>query len=173
MIRYTFHGCEKEDYWDESVQNNDGWENGLKRIVIRESICSGCRACELACVVQKEGYFGTASARIRVHKNDSDGLDQPHVCQLCEDFPCVVSCPTEALFWDENAGHVILIPEDCIHCTICIDVCPFDAIWMHPETMLPLLCDFCSGDPACIKRCTTGAIMFSDEMVEFYDERST
>ena len=114
-------------------------------------------------MVQKEAHFSTASARIRVEKNDVEGLDQPHVCQLCEDLPCVVSCPTDALLWDDVVGRVLLIPEDCINCTICVDVCAFDAIWLHPETMLPLLCDLCAGDPACVKRCATGAIRFSEE----------
>ena len=142
----------------------------MKRLVIREADCSGCRACELACVVQKEVHFGVASARIRVEKNDMEGLDRPRVCQFCEDVPCVVSCPTEALIWDEAVGRVLLIPEDCINCAICVDVCPYDAIWMQPETMLPLLCDLCAGDPACVKRCATGAIVFSDENVSISDE---
>jgi hypothetical protein len=29
---------------------------------------------------------------------------------------------------------------------------------LHPETGLALICDLCGGDPACVKRCATGAI---------------
>jgi len=143
----------------------------LKRIIIDETICSGCRACEIACVVQKEGKFGTALARIRIEKNDVDGLDQPHVCQICEGLPCVKSCPTGALQWDEVIGRVILFPEECIHCDLCVEVCPFEAIWIHPGNKLPLLCDLCDGDPACVKRCATGAIIFVDKSCSTFKAR--
>jgi ferredoxin len=33
---------------------------------------------------------------------------------------------------------------------------------LHPETGLPLICDLCDGDPACVKRCPTGAISYGD-----------
>ena len=33
---------------------------------------------------------------------------------------------------------------------------------LHPETGLPLICDLCNGDPACVKRCATGAIVYTD-----------
>jgi Fe-S-cluster-containing hydrogenase component 2 len=121
--------------------------------------------------VQKEAQFGTANARIRVEKNDIEGLDHPYVCQLCEDLPCVESCPTDALLWDEAAGRILLVPEDCINCVICVDVCPFDAIWMQPDTMLPILCDLCAGDPACVNRCATGAIVLLDEIVDVGEEK--
>jgi Fe-S-cluster-containing hydrogenase component 2 len=33
---------------------------------------------------------------------------------------------------------------------------------LHPETGLALVCDLCGGDPACVKRCATGAIVYHD-----------
>jgi hypothetical protein len=38
---------------------------------------------------------------------------------------------------------------------------------LHPETGLPLICDMCGGDPACVKRCATGAIVY-----EYADTRA-
>ena len=35
-------------------------------------------------------------------------------------------------------------------------------VMLHPETGLPLICDLCDGDPACVKRCATGAIIYAD-----------
>lgn len=132
----------------------------VHRILVREDLCSGCRACEVACVAQHEGRFGTATARIRVTKIEPLGLDLPHVCRLCRRAPCAGACPTGALVRDETTGAIVLHPDDCIGCSACVDACPFGAASLHPETGLALICDLCQGDPACVKRCATGAIVY-------------
>jgi hypothetical protein len=33
---------------------------------------------------------------------------------------------------------------------------------LHPETGVALICDLCGGDPACVKRCATGAIVYAE-----------
>jgi Fe-S-cluster-containing dehydrogenase component len=74
----------------------------------------------------------------------------------------VAACPTEALFKDETTGAVLLHPDDCIGCSACVDACPFGMAILHLETGLALICDLCGGDPACVKRCATGAIVYAD-----------
>jgi aldehyde:ferredoxin oxidoreductase len=132
----------------------------VKGIQVREEICSGCRACEVACVVHHDGRFGTAAARIRVAKVESEGIDRPNVCHLCQPAPCVEACPGEALTKDTTTGTVLLRADDCTGCGTCVDACPFEAIALHPDSDLPLICDLCGGDPACVKRCATGAIVY-------------
>ncbi len=134
----------------------------MKRILVDAGICSGCRACEVACVVQHEGRFGTAVARIRVTKTEQLGLDVPHVCRLCRRAPCVDACPTGALGRDRHTEAVALQADECIGCSACVDVCPFGMAALHPETGLALICDLCGGDPACVKRCATSAIVYDD-----------
>jgi carbon-monoxide dehydrogenase iron sulfur subunit len=134
----------------------------VKRILIRKEICSGCLACEVACVARHDGQFGTATARIRVTKIEHLGVDHPHVCRLCQGAPCVAACPTDALYKDKRTAAVLLRPDDCIGCSACVDACPFGMATLHPETGLALICDLCGGDPACVKRCATGAIVYSD-----------
>ena len=138
----------------------------MKRILVREDVCSGCRACEVACVAWHEGRFGTATSRLRVTKIEHLGVDYPHVCRLCRRAPCVAACPTGALYKDETlgtgTGAVLLRPDDCIGCAACVDACPFGMAALHPETGLALICDLCGGDPACVKRCVTGAIVYDD-----------
>jgi Fe-S-cluster-containing hydrogenase component 2 len=132
----------------------------VKRILVRAELCSGCLACEVACVAWHEGGFGTAPSRIRVVKIEDAGVDHPHVCRLCRRAPCVDACPTEALHRDETLGAVLLRSEDCIGCSACVDACPFGVATLHPETSLALICDLCDGDPACVKRCATGALRY-------------
>ena len=134
----------------------------VKRILVRQDLCSGCRACEVACVAWHEGRFGTTTARIRVTKIEPLGVDHPHVCRLCRRPPCVAACPTGALYKDETTGAVLLRPDDCIGCSACVDACPFGMAALHPESGLALICDLCGGDPACVKRCATGAILYDD-----------
>ena len=132
----------------------------MLRIIVHEDLCSGCRACEVACVARHEGCFGTATARILVTKVEPLGVDHPHVCRLCRRAPCVAACPTGALSRLEITGAILLHAEDCIGCSACVDACPFGMAALHPETGLALICDLCDGDPTCVKRCATGAIQY-------------
>lgn len=136
----------------------------MKRILVREALCSGCRACEVACVAWHEGGFGTATARIRVTKLDHLGVDRPHVCRLCQPAPCVTACPTGALHRSKFPGtEVVLVqPDECIGCSACVDACPFGVATLHPATGLALICDLCGGNPACVQRCATGALVYDD-----------
>jgi len=111
-------------------------------------------------VVQHEGRFGTAAARIQVFKDESSGLDHPHVCRLCGKAPCISACPTGALTKNIQTGVVLVNDEMCTGCGACVQACPFEAAFLHPQTGRVLICDLCSGDPACVKRCATEAIVY-------------
>ena len=132
----------------------------MQRIIVHQDLCSGCRACEVACVARHEGCFGTATARIHVTKIEPLGVDHPHVCRLCWRAPCAAACPTGALYRDEHTNAVLLRAGDCIGCSACVDACPFGMAALHPETGLVLICDLCDGEPACVTRCATGAIEY-------------
>ena len=138
----------------------------MKRILVRKDVCSGCRACEVACVAWHEGRFGTSTSRIRITKIEPLGVDHPHVCRLCSPAPCVAACPTGALSKDERTGAVLLKSEDCSGCSVCVEACPFDMVTLHPETGLALICDLCAGEPACVKRCATGAVVYAGSVPE-------
>ena len=135
----------------------------MKRIVVWKELCSGCRACEVACVAAHDGAFGTATARIRVSKDEARGLDWANVCRLCDEPECVAACPSGALTKDGAIGAVLLEAEACLQCLACMDACPFEMVFEHPQTGLPLICDLCGGDPSCVKRCATGAIVYGEE----------
>jgi Fe-S-cluster-containing hydrogenase component 2 len=150
----------------------------LRRILVDRdptsaSACSGCRACEVACVAHHEGRFGTAAARIHVVKVEPLGIDQPHVCRQCgagkaaARAPCVAACPMGALYRDEHTGAILVNADPasssaCIGCSACVDACPFGVATLHSETGTAIICDLCGGDPACVVRCATGAIVYAE-----------
>jgi carbon-monoxide dehydrogenase iron sulfur subunit len=133
-----------------------------ERITVHKDLCTGCRACQVACVAHHEGAFGVFLARIHVSKDEPLGLDFPETCRLCGRAPCVAACPTEALYIDSTTSAVLLRSEDCVQCSACVEACPFSMVQVHPETHLPLICDLCGGEPSCVKRCPTGAITYGE-----------
>ncbi len=135
-------------------------------ILVDEARCSGCRACELACVARRDQRFGTADARVRVVKVEADGIDRPSLCRQCADAPCVAECPTGALTTTDGSRTIHFSPDDCIVCPACAAACPFEAVFVDAATGMPLICDLCGGDPACIRRCATGALSWAEQAPE-------
>jgi len=134
----------------------------IARIIVDKDLCSGCRACQVACVVQHEQVFGTQSARIRVAKVDPLGLDEPVVCRFCARPACVAACPEGALARDECTGAVVLRDGACTGCGACARACPFGVPYVDARTGRVMICDLCGGDPACVRRCATGAIRYAE-----------
>ncbi len=132
------------------------------QIVVNEALCSGCRACEVACVARRDGRFGTATARIRIVKIEAQGVDRASLCRQCDDAPCAAVCPTGALVADVASHRLRFNADDCIACPACAVACPFDVLFIDATTGMPLVCDLCDGDPACVKRCATGALTLGD-----------
>ena len=121
--------------------------------IVRDyAACSGCRRCELACSIYHEGWMWPEASRIRVFM-PFPGLEVPHFCAQCDDYPCIESCPVDALSVDENTSAVLVDEEKCTSCGNCIDACPGKVPILHPETNKAVICDLCGGDPECVKVC--------------------
>jgi carbon-monoxide dehydrogenase iron sulfur subunit len=133
-----------------SVQNLEcRRKNTLQKIVIQADLCNGCLDCEQSCC----GLYGSSKISIR----EVEGSYYPIICQECEDAPCKVICPTEAM-----KVHGIN-QEKCIGCGLCMMVCPFGAV--HIDNKKAQKCDKCQErgeSPACIKACTKRAISIID-----------
>jgi Fe-S-cluster-containing dehydrogenase component len=129
-------------------------------IRVRAEVCSGCRACETACVFHREGLIGTSASRIRIVKDEAEGEDLPRLCRLCVDPDCIPACPNKALDRDTDGGAIRLDKDLCQACGACRRACPFGSLFEDPRDGKPLACDLCSGNPACVNRCTTGALVF-------------
>ncbi|MEM1582715.1 MAG: 4Fe-4S dicluster domain-containing protein, partial [Candidatus Bathyarchaeia archaeon] len=84
------------------------------------------------------------------------GIEVPHLCAQCHDYPCVEACPTGALSTSKETGAVIVDREKCIACGRCIDACPGKVPYIHPTDNYAVICDLCNGDPKCVKVCSEG-----------------
>jgi Fe-S-cluster-containing hydrogenase component 2 len=92
----------------------------------------------------------------RIYIEDAlPGIGGIHVCLPCKEKFCIKECPENALAWD---AHVVLSPEKCTQCGVCVDVCPVGGVRVHPQTGYPNICDTCNGIFSCAKTCPTGAI---------------
>jgi len=121
--------------------------------VVRDYIkCSGCRLCEIACTMRHEGRIWPEASRVRVFML-VPGAEVPHLCAQCSDYPCVSSCPADALSVNDGTGAVIVDEEKCNSCGACIKACPGQVPHLHPEKRYALICDLCGGDPECAKIC--------------------
>ncbi|MBS7607424.1 4Fe-4S dicluster domain-containing protein [Candidatus Bathyarchaeota archaeon] len=84
------------------------------------------------------------------------GIEIPHLCAQCYDYPCVEACPVGALSTSKETGAVLVDREKCIACGRCIDACPGKVPYIHPRDNYAVICDLCGGDPKCVKACSEG-----------------
>jgi Fe-S-cluster-containing hydrogenase component 2 len=120
------------------------------------SRCSGCRNCEIACSLYHENRIWPDASRIRVFML-VPGIEFPHFCAQCSDYPCVKSCPVDALSISDKTGAVLVNVKACIACGKCIDACPGRIPHMHPKEDHIVICDLCNGNPQCVKVCREGS----------------
>ena len=151
-------------------------ERGPIWIARDPSRCSGCRKCEIACSLFHEKRIWPEASRIRVFML-VPGLEFPHFCVQCQDYPCVKSCPTEALSVSRKTAAVSVDEEKCTGCGKCIDACPGRIPHMHPAKNHILICNLCGGDPECVKVCSEGGwdvlknVPRKDQEYELYARR--
>ncbi|RLC02829.1 MAG: (Fe-S)-binding protein [Deltaproteobacteria bacterium] len=141
----------------------------MKQLKINPDQCIGCRACELACALENDGVLASGHSRIDVisfTESREYGLPYhfPSTCRQCEDAPCLITCPEDAIAWDKQNKRILQIDrEACTGCSLCIHACPFGAIRMESESRKVYKCELCNGYPACVEICPTNAISMVDQ----------
>jgi len=131
-----------------------------KYLVVEYQKCTGCRLCALACSLEKTGTSNTARARIRIADWAEKGFIVPIVCQDCAEPICINACKEQAIIRDVETGAITIDRRRCTNCKICIQVCPFGGPSFDPVAKEVVLCDHCSGNPACVEVCSRGALRY-------------
>lgn len=129
-------------------------------IIVQEYKCTGCRACEFACSFKQKQFFHYNYSLIRVIKNKKmEGFFIPILCFHCDEMYCAKECPTDAIKRDSKTGLVTLDKQLCNGCGSCLDLCPWSAPIIDDVEGVAKICDFCQGDPLCVKFCSPGALL--------------
>jgi carbon-monoxide dehydrogenase iron sulfur subunit len=131
-----------------------------KILTVDPKLCTSCRLCELVCSVKKEGVSDPSRARIHVLIREMEGLFLPVFCRHCRNPLCASACPVEAIVFDSSLGRVVLDEDACTGCGECLEACLLGGARWDTEQEKPLRCDFCDGDPSCVKFCSTGALQY-------------
>lgn len=133
--------------------------------------CIGCHACSTACKSENEVPLGVYRTWVKyVEKGafpNTRRFFQVTRCNHCANPPCVRICPVEAMYQRDD-GIVEFDPRICIGCKACLQACPYDAIYIDPESGTAAKCHFCAHrievglEPACVVVCPEQAIVAGD-----------
>jgi len=163
--------------------------------------CIGCKACQVACmewndvrdeIGSVDGTYNnptdlTAASwtvmRFYEKENkdpfDLEWLIRKDGCMHCADPGCLKACPSPGAIVQYANGIVDFHQEKCIGCGYCVTGCPFNVPRISKKDSKAYKCTLCSDrvsvglEPACVKTCPTGAIMFGskEQMLEQADHR--
>ena len=162
--------------------------------------CIGCKACQVACsewnelrdeVGHNHGTFDNPHdlsaetwtlMRFTEHENTAGNLEwliRKDGCMHCADPGCLKACPSPGAIVKLANGIVDFNQDHCIGCGYCITGCPFDVPRISQKDHKAYKCTLCSDrvavglEPACVKTCPTGAIVFGskEDMKEHAAER--
>lgn len=168
--------------------------------LIDESKCIGCKACQVACqewndlkeeIGMNVGVYDNPAdltesswtlmrfAEVE-HETRLDWLIRKDGCMHCAEPGCLKACPSPGAIVQYANGIVDFKQENCIGCGYCVTGCPFDVPRISKKDSKAYKCTLCSDrvsvglEPACVKTCPTGAIVFGgkDEMVAYGEKRA-
>jgi len=164
------------------------------------SKCIGCKACQVACMEWNDlrgdvgtnvGVYDNPSdltenawtvmrfAEVEVEQGKLEWLIRKDGCMHCADPGCLKACPAPGAIVQYSNGIVDFHEENCIGCGYCITGCPFNVPRLSKKDGKAYKCTLCSDrvsvglEPACVKTCPTGAIVFGakEDMFEHAEER--
>jgi len=156
--------------------------------LIDVSKCIGCKACQTACMEWNDtrdvvgvnhGVYDNPMdltenswtvMRFTEYENpETDNLEwliRKDGCMHCDDPGCLKACPSPGAIIQYTNGIVDFHEENCIGCGYCVTGCPFNVPRISQKDHKAYKCTLCSDrvavgqEPACVKTCPTGAIVF-------------
>lgn len=139
--------------------------------VIDNRSCISCHACSTACKSENSVPLGVNRTWVKNVEIGQYPDVQRHFqvtrCNHCANPPCVRICPTQAMYQRAD-GIVEFNNSQCIGCKACLQACPYDAIYIDPDTGTAAKCHYCAHridlnlEPACVVICPTHSIIAGD-----------
>ena len=139
--------------------------------VIDQRRCIGCHACTVACKEENRVPLGAFRTWVKYIERGAFPNTRRYFsvlrCNHCDAAPCVTICPTVALYRRAD-GIVDFDGERCIGCKSCMQACPYDALYIDPDTGTAAKCNYCAHrvevglEPACVIVCPEQAIIAGD-----------
>jgi Fe-S-cluster-containing dehydrogenase component/formate-dependent nitrite reductase membrane component NrfD len=139
--------------------------------VIDNRKCIGCHACSTACKSENEVPLGVYRTWVKYVETGAWPDTRRHFqvtrCNHCANPPCVRICPTQAMY--QRADGIVEFDNSvCIGCKACMQACPYDAIYIDPDSGTAAKCHYCAHrtdiglEPACVVVCPEHAIISGD-----------
>ncbi|MDA8128683.1 MAG: formate dehydrogenase subunit beta [Betaproteobacteria bacterium] len=154
------------------------------------SKCIGCKACQAACMewndlrdevgtnvgiydnprdLSDQSWTVMRFSEVEVEQGRLEWLIRKDGCMHCEDPGCLKACPSPGAIVQYANGIVDFHEEHCIGCGYCLTGCPFNIPRISKKDSKAYKCTLCSDrvavglEPACIKTCPTGALVFGSK----------
>jgi formate dehydrogenase iron-sulfur subunit len=108
-------------------------------------------------------------SEVEVQAGRLEWLIRKDGCMHCADPGCLKACPSPGAIVQYQNGIVDFHEENCIGCGYCITGCPFNIPRLSKKDGKAYKCTLCSDrvavgrEPACVKTCPTGAIVFGSK----------
>lgn len=158
-----------------------------KMVFVDTSLCTGCKACSVACKVWNE-LPAEQTKLITSYQIHSDFTPQTWTymtftelyeeqkmkwltrkaqCFHCAEPWCAKACPKKAIY-QTDSGYVEIDHELCVGCGYCTANCPFGVPKVNQETQKSVKCTGCIERvengllPSCVNTCGPGALTFGD-----------
>lgn len=133
-------------------------------LMVAEDECTGCLLCMVGCALAHTGEADLERSHIKVHRA-YEGVFVPLTCNHCETPACARACPTTACHREPDELRVIIDGDRCIGCKTCVNACPFGHAHYDEVARVSTKCDYCGGEPECVRLCEPGAIsyVYADE----------
>ncbi|MDP9806531.1 anaerobic dimethyl sulfoxide reductase subunit B (iron-sulfur subunit) [Trueperella bonasi] len=150
--------------------------NGKYGFFFDQELCTGCKACQIACKDKHDLPIGVNWRRVVEYAGGATTTTTGDAfttsvfayytsiaCNHCEDAICMTVCPTTAMSRRED-GTIYVDPGKCVGCRYCEWACSYGAPQFNPDDGQMTKCDLCydyretGQEPACVTSCPSRAL---------------